>query len=152
MSWRTLTETDLLTAISPDELALLRRALGGQADDAIARTLTNLANELRGYISAGGSALDATTATLPDSVIAQAAAIACIRIASRAGGALPDPKGLRKLSHDNAIVFFQTRVAEGKFSIEQPTATSSETLSSKPATPAYTAKTLTLQREDQSGV
>jgi len=152
MSWRTLTETDLLTAISPDELEKIRAALGGDASDCIAGILSSLADELRGHIAAGGSELDATAHTLPESLVRQASILAAFAVATRSGGSLPDPKGLRKLAYDNATIFFQTRVAEGKFAIEQPTTSTTDTLSSKPATPAYTAKTLTLQRADQSGI
>jgi len=151
MSWRTLTESDLKTAISPDELDKLRNALGGDADDCIAGVLASLADELRGHISAGGSELDATAHTLPESVIRQASILAAFAIATRSGGALPDPKGLRKEAYEKATAFFETRVAEGKFAIEQPTTTTTDTLSSKVPTPAYTEKTLTLQRDDQSG-
>jgi hypothetical protein len=152
MSWRALTEADLLTAISPNELDVLRRALGGDASDAISAILTNLANELRGYIAAGGSDLDSTAATVPDSLVAQAAAVAVIRVSNRAGGTLPDPKGLRAKAHDNAIAFFQNSLGKGLFAIEQPTSTTLATLSGVPAKPTYTAKDLKLQRDDQNGL
>jgi hypothetical protein len=152
MAWRTLTETDLLTAISPDELDKLRNALGGDASDCIAGVLSSLADELRGYIATGGANLDSTAHTVPESVIRQAAILAAFAVATRSGGSLPDPKGLRKDAFDKASAFFQEFVAAGKFSIEQPTSTSSDTLTNQPATPAYTNKTLTLQREDQAGI
>lgn len=152
MSWRALTESDLKTAISPDELALLRAALGGDAEDSIGSTLVSLSNELRGYIAAGGSDLDATAATLPESVIAQAAIIGAFRVATRAGGSLADPKGMRKAEYDGAVSFFREIVAAGKFGIEAPATTTTETINSSANTPAYTAKTLTLQRDDQSGL
>jgi hypothetical protein len=152
MSWRTLTETDLLTALSPDELEKIRAALGGDASDCIAGILSSLADELRGHIAAGGSAIDSTEHTLPQSVIRQAAIIAAVAVATRSGGTMIDPKGMRKIAYEGAIAFFEKRVAEGLFSIEQPTTSTAQTLSNKSATPSFTEKTLTLQRTDQSGI
>jgi hypothetical protein len=152
MSWRTITESDLKTALSSDELSTLRRALGADAEDTIANTLNLLAAEIRDHISSGGSDVDATAATLPEGLIARAVQIAIIRISTRAGGVLPDPKGLRAKAAEAAEKFFQDRVATGKHAVEQPATAASTTLSGTPATPTYTAKDLKLQKTDQDGI
>lgn len=152
MSWRVLSESDLLTAISPDELAVLRRALGGEASDIVQTVLDNLAEEIRGHISASGADLESTAATIPESLVARAVQIAVMRVSIRAGGVLPDPKGHRKDAHDAALKFLEDRVATGKFGIDEPTTPSSTARSGRPANPVYTAKDLTLERADQEGI
>ena len=152
MSWRTISETDLKTALSATELDTLRRALGAEAEDTIANTLNLLADEIRAYISTGGTDLDSTAHTLPESLIGRAVAIALLRISTRAGGVLPDPKGLRAKAAESAETFFQDKVAAGKLSIETPTTPSTDALTNKPGGPSTTAKTLYLQKDDQDGI
>jgi hypothetical protein len=151
MSWRTITESDLKTALSPDELDLLRRALGAEASDTIAATINLLADELRGHISTGGSDVDATDYTLPSSLIGRAVQIAILRISTRAGGVLPDPKKLREKAHDAAEKFFAEVVAAGKFAIETPSTPSSAAVTNAPSGPSMTAKSLYIQKADQEG-
>jgi hypothetical protein len=152
MSWRTITESDLKTAISADELDTLRAALGAQSEDTIAATLQLLASELRDCISSGGSDLDAIAYTLPEGLIARAVQIAIVRLSLRAGGILPDPKGLRAKAAESSETFFLDRVATGKQSIETPTTPATDAISNKPASPSCTAKTLRLQKDDQNGI
>jgi hypothetical protein len=152
MSWRLITESDLKTAISADELDTLRAALGAQSEDTIAATIALQAAEIRDYISSGGSDLDATAYTLPEGLIARAVQILIVRLSTRAGGILPDPKGLRAKAADAADKFFIERVATGKAAIETPTTPASGAVSNKPASPSVTAKDLYLRKTDQDGV
>jgi hypothetical protein len=152
MSWRTITESDLKTALSNTELETLRRALGADAEDTVASTLQLLASEIRDYIATGGTDLDATAYTLPEGLIGRAVQIAIVRLSTRAGGILPDPKGLRAKAAESAEKFFADKVAEGKHAIEEPTTPATAALSNKPAGPSLTTKTLHLQKDDQDGV
>jgi hypothetical protein len=152
MSWRTITESDLKTALSANELETLRRALGADAEDTVASTLQLLASEIRDYIATGGTDLDATAYTLPEGLIARAVQIAIVRLSTRAGGILPDPKGLRAKAADAAEKFFQDKVATGKAAVEEPATPATGAVSNKPAGPSTTAKTLYLQKDDQDGV
>jgi hypothetical protein len=152
MSWRTITESDLKTALSADELDTLRMALGAQSEDTIASTLQLLSSELRDHIRTGGASLDATDYTMPEGLIAKAVHIAIVRLSLRAGGALPDPKGLRAKAAEKAETFFEEKVATGKHSIEAPTTTATGAAANQPASPSFTAKTLNLRKTDQDGV
>lgn len=152
MSWRLITENDLRTAISATELETLRRALGADGADTIDQTLQLLADEIRGYCATGDADLDSTAYTVPSSVIGRAVAIALVRLSTRAGGVLPDPKGLRAKAAETAEAFFRDQVAKGKFAIETPTTPSTDAITNRPAGPAATAKTLKLQKADQDGV
>jgi hypothetical protein len=152
MSWRSITESDLKTALSSTELETLRRALGADAEDTVASTLQLLASEIRDYIATGGTDLDATAYTLPEGLIGRAVQIAIVRLSTRAGGILPDPKGLRAKAAESAEKFFSDKVAAGKHAIEEPTTPATAALSNKPAGPSLTTKTLYLQKDDQDGI
>jgi hypothetical protein len=151
MPWRTITETDLTTAISQTELDTLRRALGADGADTIALTLNLLSDEIRGYCSAAGADLDSTAYSVPPSLIGRAVAMAIIRISTRAGGVLPDPKGLRAKAAEAAEKFFAEQVARGHYAIETAVTPSSAPVTNKPAGPSVRTKTLRIQKDDQDG-
>ena len=152
MSWRLITESDLTTELSADELDTLRLALGAQSEDKIASTLQLLSAKLRDFIRTGGATLDATDYTLPEGLIADAVHIAIVRLSARAGGVLSDPKKLREKAADKAETFFEEKVATGKHSIEAPTTTATGAAANQPASPSFTAKTLNLRKTDQDGI
>ena len=152
MSWRTITETDLKTAISADELDVLRRALGAEGSDTIAASIIFLADEARAAVATGGTDLDATAHTVPEALIRRIVQIAVVYLSTRAGGILPDPKGLRKEAAQAAEKYMQDVVAAGKIAIETPTSPSTSAQSNVPGGPSMTAKTLTIQKTDQAGL
>ena len=77
--------------------------------------------------------------------------IAIVYLSTRAGGVLPDPKGLRAKAAEAAEKYMSDVVAAGKIAIETPTTPSSAAVTNKPAGPSMTAKTLYLQKADQEG-
>jgi hypothetical protein len=152
MAWRELTETDLTTAMSPDEIAVLRRALGSDSDTVIGVVLTIFAQDIRGAVRTSGAAVDTTANTVPESLIRRVLPCIVQYLSIRAGGVLPDPKGLRAEAAKAGETFLREQVAAGKWAIETPTSSESGSSSNQPASPRVTAKTLQNQRSDQDGI
>jgi hypothetical protein len=152
MSWRTITAADIQTALSPDEFDVLTRALGANADTILADTLSLWAEDIRGAVRTGGATVDATDATVPTSILRRIIPAIVQTLSTRAGGVLPDPKGLRAKAAEAAETFLRDQVAAGKWSIETPTVAESGSASSVVLGPAHTHKTLEIQRTDQAGV
>jgi hypothetical protein len=120
MSWRSPTESDLLEAISADELQGLREAsLGEGQDDPIASHLAVVADEVRGYIAANRENTLGPDGTLPPRLIRACIDIAVLRIGGRVTGILFDPEGVRKKAAENALTLLRD-VAAGRFAIERP--------------------------------
>lgn len=122
MSWRTLTEADLLTQLSDTELQRIRAAATGDQPDPIAATLLSVTDTVRGYISAYSSNALGPDNTLPAELIDTAVALAVVRVWPRVGGSMLDPKGLRKDAHADAMTLLRTDVATGKFRVRPPDA------------------------------
>lgn len=152
MAWRELTESDLTTAISTDELDVLRRALGSNADTVVSVVLTIFAQDIRAAVRSSGAAVDAGANTVPESLIRRVLPVIVQYLSIRAGGVLPDPKGLRVEAAKAGEAFLRDQVAAGKWAIETPTSSETGSSSNQPASPRVTAKTLQNQRSDQDGI
>jgi hypothetical protein len=120
MSWRTLTESDLLTQLSDTELQRIRAAATGDQPDPIAATLLSVTDTVRGYISAYAPNVLGPADTLPAELIDTAVALAVVRVWPRVGGSMLDPKGLRKDAHAEAMTLLRSDVATGKFRVRPP--------------------------------
>lgn len=121
MSWRALTESDLLTQLSQTELDTFREvARDGTSDDPVAPVLEQVTDEVRGYIRACPQNSLGLDGTLPDSLIRSAVALAIMQIMSRAAGQIMDPDDERQGRADDAVALLN-RVADCKFGIEHPT-------------------------------
>lgn len=119
MSWRIITEADLLRQISGAELDSLRGAVLGDQDDPVQPSIDDVTAEVRGYVAASGAELDTDTNTLPDRLIGAAVAKIIITIMTRAAGTMIDPEGARAKAADNADRLLRD-VAAKKFSIADP--------------------------------
>jgi len=121
MSWRAPTEADLVKHLSGTELQRLRAAANGLQGDPIADTLSGIANTIRGYISAHPSNRLGPDGTIPEELIDTAMHMAVVHVWTRVGGALLDPKGLRKQAADEAQKLLHD-VAKGHFRVQPPPA------------------------------
>lgn len=120
MPWRTVTETDLLEAISSDELEGLREAslASGQADP-IEDHIDRVVDEARGYIAANRENSLGPEGTVPDRLVRAVVDIAIIRVGGRVAGLIFDDESVRRDAAKAATRLLE-KVAEGKFAIEQP--------------------------------
>jgi hypothetical protein len=115
--WITITEADLLTAISGDELTGYREAAlaSGQADP-VAPTIAQVTDLVRGYVGGCKSNQLGPAGTIPQKLIAPAVDIIVARIPNRVG---KSPKPGRAENQKAAIELLE-RVASCHFDIEEP--------------------------------
>jgi hypothetical protein len=121
MAWRALNEDDLLEHLSGPELAKLRR-VGTQngEQDPIPGILASTAEHVRGFIRTVSLG---EAGTLPPNLIEVASIIAVWHVISWCGarGELLDPKGIRRVQHEDAEDFLRNTVAKGLVAFEAPT-------------------------------
>lgn len=129
--WITLTTDDVLSSLSGAEKTAVQTAAkaGGQGDP-LAAIVSEITNEVRGYIAARTSnQLSATLTEIPDEL--KRAALARVRF--EAFTRLPVGRSLltedRVAANDAAIALFRD-VAAGRFSIVQPTIASTAAVAS----------------------
>ncbi len=127
MSWEILTTEDVLSEFTVQEAASIRNLQGGSGSGSGAPFLNidfiviNVIDEVRGYITAGGYALDDVSdpRTIPTGLFEDAIAIARWRVLI----AVPMFKQLqteeRKLAFEAALKKLLL-IAEGKFFVEPP--------------------------------
>jgi hypothetical protein len=121
MSWRIITESDLLKQISGVELEALRGVVlaDGQIDP-VQPAIDDVTAEVRGYVAGNvKNDLDADASKIPDRLIGAAVAKIIIQIMTRAGGTMIDPEGARAKAADKADTLLG-KVARGEFSIADP--------------------------------
>jgi hypothetical protein len=120
MSWRTLTEADVLTKLSSAELEAFREAaVADDQADPIAGAIDNVTELVRGYVASADVTMDTATDTIPARLIPPAVDILVVDIPARAAGIQIDADDARAKSKAQAIRLLE-RVADGKFSIEDP--------------------------------
>jgi hypothetical protein len=116
MSWRIITEADVVTQITGVELDSYREVVlaDGQADP-VQPFIDGVTATVRGFVTANSkNDLDADTAKIPDRLIDAAVALIVVKIISRAG---QEPSDTRKTLASDANRLLRD-VASGKFSIE----------------------------------
>lgn len=148
MSWAAVTVDMVKTRLAGPEVAALQTAAlaTGQVDP-LPDTIAQVVDEVRGYISAGGSVLE-TGATIPSKLRSATLAIIRYRLITR----LPVKSLMteaRKEENDAAVRLLE-RVADGKFSVEEAVTPTTEVIGAP--TPSVTGKTLNFNRSSQDGI
>jgi phage gp36-like protein len=150
MSWRAITETDLLQRMNSDELTELRETgLASGQSDPVAEQIEQVINFVRGYISANPANTLGPDGTLPERLIRPACDILVIDVSSRSAGFLMDLSETRKTAKSDAIRLLE-QVAAGNYAIESPDTEGTDTRT--PQTPLMYEKTRTYTRDDQEGI
>lgn len=122
MPWIPITEADLLTAISGDEVTALREsALGDNQADPVAPTIARVINRIRGDIATSGKyQIPASAALIPDRLLDAALALIVMRFMSRpAAAVIDDEAGTRAKAAESAERLLE-RVARGEYAISDP--------------------------------
>jgi len=146
MAWITITEENLLTAISGDELASYREAaLADQQGDPVAPTIAQVTNLVRGYVGGNPANVLGPAGTIPEKLLAPACDILAVRIPLRVGRS---PKKGREDGLKAAIELLE-RVSNGKFDIEEPVEKSEEQPSSP--RPSFSGRPRRDVRREQNG-
>jgi hypothetical protein len=148
MSWRAITEVDLLTRISGPELAALRAAALKLAQaDPIAATIAQVTRRVRRAVqSCVWNILDADTTKIPEDLLSEALDLIVWEIMKRPGCTIIDNAGARKDANQAAIDML-ARVAACDEKIESPT----DGTVAAPS-PSVTGKTLIYDRTSQDGI
>ena len=148
MAWQTLSSENVKTRLTGPELSALQSAAlaSGQADP-LPEIITAVIDEVRGYISAGGHALE-TGITVPSKLVSASLAIIRYRLATR----LP----VKSLLDENRVREYQDaqklleRVADGRFAIEEPVTETTEVQGAPK--PSFADKTLSYDRTSEDGL
>lgn len=125
MSWSALSEDEVISRFTSTEEQLLQRAaLASPGISPLADILSQVTNEVRGYIAAAkGNSLGAS-GTIPDEVRGAAIAMARWRLAGRvavgSAGTLLQGETRRK-EYEDALALLKD-VAAGKMRVENPAA------------------------------
>lgn len=140
--WREVTEADVLTAISGTELEAYRDAAlqAGQADP-VAPTISQVVNEVRGYVDASGRYSLGDGETVPEKLVNATVAIVVARIPARVGMSAGEAR--EKLA-DNARKLLES-VAAGRFGLEEPETPDTEESSAQ--TPSFKGRARRQGRE-----
>src|SRR4051812_33234539 len=143
MSWRAITEADLLTRISGPELAAIRAAALGVAQaDPVQATIDQVTLEVRGRVAACRANTLGAGDTIPDELLSHALALIVMALMPRAAGLVIDGDGARKDAADWADKILRD-VAKCEFAIEQPEDPSTQVLSSPSPSICGDRKTIT---------
>jgi len=119
MSWSAITEAELVTHISGDELEALRAAAlaAGQVDP-VSVSITQVTDEVRGYVAGcARNELDTDTTKIPDRLMRAACDMTIAEIIGRVPGYELEEK--RQKKYDQAIALMRL-VASCKFAIDNP--------------------------------
>lgn len=120
MSWRAITEDDLLEAISGDELTGFREAaLADGQDDPVEDSIRAVTDEVRGYVAGNSQNTVGPEGTIPERLMRAAVDRIIVRIGSRVLGSIFDEEGIRQQAAKDAKKLFED-AARGLFAVEQP--------------------------------
>lgn len=133
MPWITLTLDDLNRSLSAPERSALEKVAVEGADNPVQTVIAEIISEVRGYVASSGRVSLGAGATIPDKL--KSAALARIRFESFTR--LPIGRSLLtedRVAANEAAVRLLERCADGKFSVDEPTEASTETIgSAKPS-------------------
>jgi len=151
MAWTALTETEVLTRLTGSEVTAFKTSAlaSGQADP-LPLVVTQVVDEVRGYIAATGKVTLGASGTIPSKLISATLAVIRVRLCNR----LPGMKSLldefRMKEYDNAITLFQ-QVAAGKFAVEEPVTADTETIGA-PSPSISDSRTRRFSQTTQDGI
>lgn len=127
MAWIALTTDDILQRLaSAEKTALGTAALGPAQLDTWATVIADVTREVRGYVATASANTLGAGSTIPDELKGAALALAVFYGSSRLPIKIND---VRQKAYDAAVALLQ-RVADGKFTIEQPQTASTEEIAS----------------------
>ncbi|MFM2241537.1 MAG: hypothetical protein RLZ97_392 [Verrucomicrobiota bacterium] len=150
MSWRVITEADVLNVLSAPESAAIQAAAAGDDQDVLAEITAQVVQECRGHIADCERNTLAPGNTLPERVIYHAVALIRFRMLTRLDMEVSED---RRREQKDAVEFFR-RVAECKVTLEpgDGTATDDGTDSMASPKPGITARPRDYSRKQQDGI
>jgi len=145
--WISITTADIQTRLAGAEVEALRTAaLADDQADPLPEIVSQVVDEVRGYVAAGGYTLG-DGETVPSKLFSATLAMVRFRCATRLPGYQMDEN--RRREYEDAIRLME-RVADGRYAVEEPAAASSEVIGGQ--SPSVTGKTLSMDRTSQNGI
>lgn len=148
MSWRALTEADVLGVLNAPEAQAYQTAAIGSGQDPLDDAITAVVNQCRGYIADHPGNMLADGLTLPERVHLSALHIIRVELLTRLDLEVSKDRLAAKA---DAIRFFE-RVSDGKVNIEQPTGAVDSESSGGPAMTLVQSRDRIATREKLSGL
>jgi hypothetical protein len=149
VAWITITEADLLEALSGDELAAYRSAaLALDQPDPVAEMMVKVTNYIRGRVGGCAKNVPGPAGTIPDELLDAACALLAVRIPNRVGRS---PKAGRADAAKDAVDLLKD-VAACRFAIVAPETAAPE--AEQPANaqrPSFSGRPRRDVRREQSG-
>ncbi|MDD2241312.1 MAG: hypothetical protein PHI93_11750 [Kiritimatiellae bacterium] len=150
MTWRRITEADILSRMSDTELTTFRSLLlGDNQEDPIDYYVDQITDLARGSIAGNAANSLGAAGTIPQKLIGPCVDLIVIEIMKRCGGVLVDPNDARKEAARTAMQILQ-RVEKGLFAIEEPDEVSDEVIGSP--SPSISARPPRFKRYQQDGI
>ena len=148
MAWTSVSATTVKPRLSATELTALQTIdLPSGVTDALTDLVSQVVDEVRGYIRTGGFPLGAS-GTLPAGLVAAAIDITRYRLAARFPVKILDTDQRRR-AYEDAIKLLD-RVSAGKWTPETPATPDTE--SAAGLSPDLDAPTLSMDRDSQDGI
>jgi hypothetical protein len=151
MAWRAITNQDILTKLSADELAQVR-AQASEGTDPVSDAVALVVERVRGSIAANSKNTMGPEGTLPERLIDAAVALMVPALYGRTAGLLIDLNDVRKEAAKEATALLR-EVARGLFAVELPaTGPVAEEDARSAAAELVSGGGPTLRRDDLAGL
>lgn len=150
MSWRAITEADLLTRISGAELQTFRQAVlaAGQADP-VQPVFDQVTDQVRGYVAGCPANKLGPDGTIPVKLLGPTLALCVMEVMARCGGRIVDPGEHRRQSARDAYATLKD-VAACVFKLDVPQEFTDEKIGVPP--PSYQGATFSFGRSLEEGL
>lgn len=151
MAWRAITDTDIKSKLSDDELAQIR-ANAKTGTDPVADSVRIITDKVRGFVAANSRNVMGPEGTIPERLMDSALALLVPDVYGRTAGLLIDLDGVRTDAAKAARELLRD-VARGLFAIELPADTSASGEDAKSASAELvTSSAAPLRRDDLAGL
>ena len=150
MAWRTITENDILTKLSKNELDTIKAA--STTGDPVPRAITMVTESIRGSVAANQANIMGAEGTIPERLMDAATSLLAVMLYSNNAGMLVDINETRATAAEAANRLLE-RVAEARFSVELPGPVGKSAEDAKGASVELVTKSASpLRREDLAGL
>lgn len=150
MAWREITETDILTKLSKNELDTVKAAAPN--GDPVPGAIRMVSDRVRGSIAAHAANVMGAEGTIPERLMEAAVSLLVVQLYSANGGMLIDLNDTRAEAAKSAERQLE-RVADGKFAVELPGPVGTSDEDGKSASAELITKSANpLRRDDLAGL
>ena len=151
MAWRAVTDTDIKSKLSSEELAQIR-ASAEAGTDPVADSVRIITDKVRGFVAANSRNVMGPEGTIPERLIDAAVALLVVDVYGRTAGLLIDLSDTRKKAAESATSLLRD-AARGLFAVELPADTPAAGEDAKSASAEVVTQSASpLRRDDLAGL